>query len=122
MIRRVLIGLAAFLSASSASATDRMAPHPDAATARELMGLNNTATLTHAGIAVEILQTRNYVFIRAEGDGRHTWLAAPRQEVAVGSGLRWGDGVEMQDFKSKQLDRFFHTIMFIDRIEVAPVK
>lgn len=122
MIRQGLAGLVALLATAGVSAADRLAPHPDPEAARALMGLNRLSALDHHGTAAEIHYTDGYVYIRAESDGRHTWLAAPRQHVPAGAAVRWGAGVEMSDFRSKQLDRFFHTIVFVDRIAVGPLR
>lgn len=119
MMRPRLAVLAALLAATPASAADRLTPHTTDEAVRALMRQNQAAAVTHNGTVMEVHHTDNYVFIRAEQAGSHTWLAAARQEVPVGVGLRWGEGVEMHDFMSKQLNRFFHEIVFVDRIELV---
>lgn len=121
MIGRVAMLAAALSAISTAQAADQMAPHTDAHAARALMR-GEPQILSNIGKVSEVHATGNYVYIRAEQPEGHTWLAAPRQPVAVGAEVRWGEGVVMQDFKSHQLGSFFHKLIFVDRIEVAAPK
>lgn len=75
--------------------------------------------LTHSGTVTEVLHTAGYVYIQAEGKDGRTWIAAPTREVRTGSKVRWGAGAEMTNFQSKSLNRMFHQVVFVDRIEVS---
>lgn len=115
-MRRLLPAL--LLAAAPAWAGDQLAPHPGPDFTRAL--LRESRELTHRGVVAETHVAGLYVYIRVDEEDGPLWLAAPKQDVPLGYELRWGDGVEMRDFTSIKLDRFFHRIVFVDRIETFP--
>ncbi len=68
------------------------------------------------GIAKEVLQTSNYTYILLAVDGVETWVAGPRMEAAVGEKYFYVQNMEMENFKSKELNRTFESVIFAQSI------
>ena len=72
---------------------------------------------SHAGTVEEIIPAKPYVYLRVKENGESQWLAAPEIAVAVGSQVRWADGMPMTNFQSKTLNRTFEKVLFVMRVE-----
>ena len=62
---------------------------------------------------VDVVQTDAYSYLKVRTATGMEWLAGPRLEVHVNDRVRYSRGVEMGDFYSKQLQRRFDTIRFV---------
>lgn len=71
------------------------------------------STLPNVGVVREIIHASAYSYVRVETDSGERWLAGPKTELAVGSRVRFSDGVYMQDFFSKELQRSFPAVNFV---------
>jgi hypothetical protein len=65
------------------------------------------------GTVAEAITAGSYVYIKLEEQG--AWLAANSFAVSVGDKVRYSDGMEMNDFHSKALDRTFDSILFVSQ-------
>lgn len=74
----------------------------------------------HKIIAQEVLQVKDYTYIRAEEDGKEKWIAAPLFQAEVGKTYYFKKGLEMPNFESKELNKTFETIYFLDQISTDP--
>ena len=77
--------------------------------------IENTAEI-HKVIAQEVLNVKGYSYVRFLEDGMEKWIAAPTTDVKVGETYYFGKSMEMKNFKSKELDKTFETVYFIDKI------
>jgi hypothetical protein len=83
--------------------------------------------LPNSGEVSETFPAGNYTYLHVVGDGEDegedtgTWLAIPRQEIAVGSQVRYGQGSLMKSFYSSSLDRTFDEVFFLGSVEVVSV-
>ena len=68
----------------------------------------------HQVICKEVLQTSQYTYILASQDNEDQWLAITSMQVEIGSTYYYKDGLVMTNFHSKELDREFDKIIFID--------
>lgn len=68
----------------------------------------------------EVLQTSNYTYLRVVENGAENWIAVTRQEAAVGETYYYEAAMEMNNFNSKELDRTFEKILFIQEISKNP--
>jgi len=69
----------------------------------------------------EVLQTSSYSYLFVEENNNEYWMAVSRLEVNVGDDFYYETGLEMLDFKSKELDRTFDRILFVDKISTVPI-
>jgi hypothetical protein len=70
----------------------------------------------HKILVKEVLQTTSYTYLHTEETGRLQWLAVPKMEAREGETYYYQGGVEMGEFKSKELDRNFSSILFLDGV------
>jgi hypothetical protein len=77
----------------------------------------------HSILIEEVLQTKNYSYIRYSQDGKEFWGAVGAMPLEVGETYYYRDAMEMKNFESKALERIFPSIWFIDALsEVSPEK
>ncbi len=65
-----------------------------------------------SGKVVETMNSGGYTYVYIEKDGKKTWVAVPRIEVAIGQDISFHPGMVMNNFTSKTLKRTFETIVF----------
>ena len=73
----------------------------------------------HKIIVKEVLQASSYTYIHADENGSLLWIAIPRMEAEVGESYYYKGGLNMGEFKSKELDRTFSSILFLNGL-VSP--
>jgi len=78
--------------------------------------LEAMSTDIHRIVVKEIFQVRDYTYLRAEEDGIEKWVAAPAFQAVVGNTYYFKKGLEMPNFESKELNKTFETIYFVDQI------
>ncbi|MBP7849363.1 MAG: hypothetical protein KA053_03720 [Lentimicrobiaceae bacterium] len=71
-------------------------------------------------VAKEALYATNYTYMLVTEDQNEYWIAVPYQEVEIGKTYYFEGKMEMKDFKSKDLDRVFDVIYFVDNIYDTP--
>jgi hypothetical protein len=69
----------------------------------------------------EVIQTSNYTYLKVTDNGAENWIAVTRQEAAAGEVYYYDQALEMKNFKSKELDRTFETILFVQGISKEPI-
>ena len=69
----------------------------------------------------EVLQTSGYTYLKVSENGTENWIAVNRQEAAVGEVYYYDEALEMNNFASKELDRTFETIYFVQKISKEPI-
>lgn len=74
--------------------------------------------LPREGVVRGFLQTSNYTYIQVinKKDGI-VWLAAPRVDLKVNTSIRYGNGIFMSNFYSKELERNFPAVFFVGKIQ-----
>lgn len=69
----------------------------------------------------EVIQTSSYTYLKFQEEGDSYWAAISRNDDIVDGGTYYYDNfMEMKDFKSKELDRTFESIYFIEEISDKP--
>jgi len=74
----------------------------------------------HKGVVKEVLQTTNYTYLLVTENKIETWLALPKMEAKKGETYYYTEGMEMNNFESKELGRTFETVYFIQSVSTAP--
>lgn len=69
----------------------------------------------------EVQQTGNYTYILVQESDQEFWLAVSKTDVKVGERLYYSEAMEMKNFESKELNRVFESIFFVDQISREPI-
>jgi hypothetical protein len=70
----------------------------------------------NAFIVSEVIQGSQYTYLQVNENGASKWMAVVRQEVNAGDKYYYDSGLEMKNFHSKELDRTFEIIYFVNKI------
>ncbi|MEN8155440.1 MAG: DNA-binding protein [Bacteroidota bacterium] len=81
------------------------------------MGANHPDV--HKIVVKEVIQTTSYTYVQAEENGALQWIAVPKMEAKVGDTYYYQGGMQMGEFKSKELNRTFSSILFLNGL-VSP--
>lgn len=80
----------------------------------------NHHAFLHEVVVKEVIQVSGYTYLYAEEQGKELWLAVPSFKAVVGGTYYFNEGLEMHDFKSKELNRTFSSILFLQSIQSDP--
>lgn len=69
----------------------------------------------------EVIQTSGYTYLKVSEKGAENWIAVTRQEAAQGETYFYDQTMEMKNFQSKELNRTFETIYFVQGISKQPI-
>lgn len=83
-------------------------------------GQSTTKSGVHMAVVKEVLQTNQYTYLNVTEDGKEAWLALPKMQATVGETYYYNDGLVMKKFVSKELNRTFDEILFLDNISNSP--
>ncbi len=81
---------------------------------------DNTDPAIHHVKVKEVLQTDIYTYLFVTENDKDYWLAVSKMDPKVNSDLYYKSAIEMIDFKSKELNRVFDKILFVDYISDTP--
>ncbi len=74
---------------------------------------------THKVIVKEVLQSTNYTYLSVDENNNNIWLAVSKMDAKNGETYYYENGMLMENFYSKDLDRTFKSIYFIDEIRTS---
>lgn len=74
----------------------------------------------YSGTIVEHIQTSKYTYCLVKDDINEHWIAVSKMEVENGKTLYFNQGLEMRDFHSKELDRDFPSVFFVQAASLNP--
>lgn len=69
---------------------------------------------THKVLVKEIENAGMYTYVRVAENNENYWIAIPKSEIEIGKEYYYKGGMKMVDFKSKELNKTFDTIWFLD--------
>ena len=61
-------------------------------------------------------QVANYTYLEVKAKGPAYWIALPTTEIAVGSIISYSGGMLMENFESKELNRTFDKLLFLESL------
>lgn len=64
-----------------------------------------------------IEQVESYTYLLVKGKGPAYWIAVASSEISVGESITYQGGLLMEDFYSKDLDRTFDKVIFLDELD-----
>lgn len=68
----------------------------------------------------EVVQTERYTYLKVKENSSDRWVAVSRQEIAVGDVFYYDKALQMNNFTSKDLNRTFDVIYFVNQISKTP--
>ena len=71
---------------------------------------------THKVVVLEVLQTTNYTYLYVKENDTEMWLAVSKMAANKGETYYYEGGMLMENFESKELNRTFEKIRFLDGI------
>lgn len=74
----------------------------------------------HTALVQEVLQTSQYTYLRVKDGEVESWLAIPKMAAEVGDTYYYKGGLAMHQFESKELNRTFPEVIFIDKLSTNP--
>ncbi|MBN2636793.1 MAG: hypothetical protein JXR61_11025 [Prolixibacteraceae bacterium] len=87
---------------------------------------NTMQTHTHAQTVdkvfevTEVIQASSYTYMKVKENMAERWVAVTKQEANVGDIYYYDNALKMNDFASKDLDRTFDEIYFVNQISEIP--
>jgi len=81
---------------------------------------NQTPTNEKAFEVKEVVQTSNYTYMKVNENFADRWVAVSRMDAVAGEKYYYDDALLMNNFHSKELDRDFETIYFINKVSSIP--
>jgi hypothetical protein len=73
-----------------------------------------TQAYIHKIVVEEVLQTSSYTYLLAEENGARQWLATLKLDLSVGDIFYYKGGLDMVNFNSKELDKTFDSVLFLE--------
>ena len=67
------------------------------------------------------IQASQYTYLKVSENGAENWIAVSRQEAEKGEIYYFNKALEMKNFHSKELERDFETIFFVQEISTLPI-
>lgn len=77
-------------------------------------------TAIHKVVVKEAINTNSYTYLRVKEGRKEIWLAVPRMEAEIGATYYYSNAMEMKDFPSKELDRVFKSVFFLEKVSTSP--
>jgi lipopolysaccharide export system protein LptA len=74
----------------------------------------------HKVTVKEVLQTSGYTYLLVNESTTETWLALPKMNASPGEIYYYKNGFEVTNFESKELNRKFGIIYFLESISSTP--
>ena len=70
----------------------------------------------HTGVVQEVLQANAYTYLNVRENDANSWIAVTKREIQPGQTVSYVGGLEMKDFTSKDLQKTFDTVYFVDNL------
>ena len=70
----------------------------------------------HKVTVTEVIQTSSYTYLLVNENNFDRWIAVAKMDAKVGDTYYYNGGLEMQNFKSKELDRTFPHLLLVQVI------
>lgn len=81
---------------------------------------NVDSNFDYSGVIQEVIQTSNYTYCLLSQNKNKHWIAISRMDVKKDETLYYNQGLEMKNFHSKELDRTFPSVFFVQKASTNP--
>lgn len=75
----------------------------------------------HKASVKEVLQANAYTYLLVEESSDKFWIACTKQDFSVGQTVYFTEGLAMENFESKDLNKTFDLVYFINQISFEPI-
>jgi len=82
---------------------------------------SNTDPSMHEVKVEEVIQTSQYTYLKVSENGAENWIAVNKQDASKGDTYYYNQELEMKNFNSKELNRTFETIYFVQGLSKEPI-
>jgi hypothetical protein len=86
----------------------------------DFQGVAQQSTPVTSAIVREVIQTSNYTYLDVKAGKEVKWLAVPLGKYKSGDTVYYQGGLVMKDFKSKELNRTFPSVIFLEGVGKTP--
>ncbi len=69
----------------------------------------------------EVVQASGYTYLNVKENSEEKWMAVTKQDVQPGEVFYYDEALQMTNFHSKDLDRTFEVIYFVNQISKTPI-
>lgn len=83
---------------------------------------DNSVVSFFEGTVVSSLNTDSYTYVEISKNDQTAWIVGPLVAVKPGNQVKFEEGAIMSNFYSKQLNRTFPSVMFVQDIIVTSEK
>lgn len=73
----------------------------------------------HKVVVDQVLQAGAYTYLQVNETGMQKWLAVPSMTATEGETYYYTGGLLMENFQSKDLDRVFETVLFLEAVSTT---
>lgn len=70
----------------------------------------------HTAVVQEVLQATAYTYLNVKENDTDFWIAVTKREIQPGATISFAEGLEMNNFQSKDLQRTFEKVYFVDQV------
>jgi len=74
----------------------------------------------HEVTVKEAMNAAGYTYMLVSEGRMEQWLAVNEMDVNIGTTYYYQGGLKMSNFKSRELDRVFESIIFVDQVSLEP--
>ncbi len=74
----------------------------------------------HGVEVIQVLNTTKYTYLRVSEDKSEYWMAIVREEIKSGDSVYYSQAYDMKDFYSRELDRTFPSVLFVQDPSGSP--
>jgi hypothetical protein len=79
------------------------------------------ASKNHVVILTDLVQATNYSYLKLKEGSLEYWAATPKFDAKVGQTYYYNQAMQMDNFKSKELNRTFDKILFVEELSEKPI-
>ena len=85
-----------------------------------LQGMTTKSSSKQA-VVLESMEAGTYTYVKLKSDGREFWAAITARPVEEGKTYYYNESILMKDFESKQLEKTFDSVLFIQDFSETPM-
>ena len=75
---------------------------------------------THKVVVKDVLHTSSYTYLQVTENNKEQWLAVPSMQAKSGETYYYQGGLVMNKFQSKELNRTFESVLFLEGVSTDP--
>ena len=88
---------------------------------QETTNQENMSTRGVKVVVEEVLQANSYTYLKVKGDESEYWIAVTKSQIEKGETVYHEKGMEMKNFESRDLNRTFETVYFVQELSRSPL-